>query len=49
MYDPSDERKKQMTLSRNAWIAIGVLTVVAVIVVVGLVASGSGGGAGGVY
>jgi hypothetical protein len=49
MNDPSDERRKQMTLSRNAWIAIGVLMVVAAIVVIGLVASGGGGGAGGVY
>jgi hypothetical protein len=37
-----------MTLSRNAWIAIGVLMLVAAIVVIGLVASG-GGGVGGAY
>jgi hypothetical protein len=49
MNDPSDERKSKMTLSRNVWIAIGVLMVVAVIVVIGLVASSGGGGAGGVY
>ena len=36
-----------MTLSRNTWIAIGVLMVVAAIVVIGLVASG--GGTGGAY
>jgi uncharacterized membrane protein YidH (DUF202 family) len=47
MNDPSDERRKSMTLSRNTWIAIGVLMVVAAIVVIGLVASG--GGAGGAY
>jgi uncharacterized membrane protein YidH (DUF202 family) len=46
---PFRQRRKKMTLSRNAWIAIGVLMVVAVIVVIGLVASGGGGGAGGVY
>jgi hypothetical protein len=45
---PSDERRKSMTLSRNTWIAIGVLMVVAAIVAIGLVASG-GGGAGGAY
>ena len=36
-----------MTLSRNAWIAIGVLMVVAVMAVIGLIASG--GGTGGAY
>ena len=36
-----------MTLSRNTWIAIGVLMVVAAIVAIGLAASG--GGAGGAY
>jgi hypothetical protein len=48
MNDPSDERRNQMTLSRNTWIAIGVLMVLAAIVAIGLVASG-GGGAGGAY
>jgi flagellar basal body-associated protein FliL len=48
MNDPSDERRKSMALSRKAWIAIGVLMVVAAIVAIGLVASG-GGGAGGAY
>ena len=37
-----------MTLSRNTWIVIGVLMVVAAIVAIGLVASG-GAGAGGAY
>ncbi len=37
-----------MTLSRNTWIAIGVLMAVAAIVAIGLFASGGGGG-GGVY
>ena len=36
-----------MTLSRNTWIVIGALMVVAAIVAIGLVASG--GGAGGAY
>jgi hypothetical protein len=45
----SDERRNPMTLSRNAWIAIGALVVVAAIVVIGLIASGGGSGGGGVY
>ena len=45
---PYYQRRKPMTLSRNTWIAIGVLMVVAAIVVIGLVASG-GGVAGGAY
>jgi hypothetical protein len=48
MNDSSDEKEKVMALSRKAWIAIGVLMVVAAIVAIGLVASG-GGGAGGAY
>jgi uncharacterized membrane protein YidH (DUF202 family) len=48
MNDPSYQRRKPMTLSRNAWIVIGVLMVVAAIVVIGLVTAG-GGGAGGAY
>jgi uncharacterized membrane protein len=43
------ERRKSMTISRKAWIAIGVLAVVAAIAVIALVASGGGGGAGGGY
>ena len=38
-----------MTLSRNTWIALGVLMAVAAIVAIGLFASGGGGGGGGVY
>jgi uncharacterized membrane protein len=49
MNDPSDERKKAMTISRRAWIAIGFLAVVAAIAVIALVASGGGGSAGGAY
>jgi hypothetical protein len=49
MNDPSDERRKPMTVSRKAWIAIGVLAVVAAIAVVALVASGGGGSSGGAY
>jgi uncharacterized membrane protein len=49
MNDPSEKRRKPMTVSRKAWIAIGVLAVVAAIAVVALVASGGGGGAGGAY
>ena len=45
---PNYQRRKPMTLSRNTWIAIGVLMVVAAIGVIGLVASG-GGVAGGAY
>ncbi len=37
-----------MTLTRNVWIAIGVLMALAAIVAIGLFASG-GGGAGGAY
>jgi uncharacterized membrane protein len=37
-----------MTVSRKAWIAIGILAVVAAIGVIALVASG-GGSAGGAY
>ena len=48
MNDPYYQRRKPMTLSRNTWIAIGVLMVVAAIVVIGLIASG-GGVAGGAY
>jgi flagellar basal body-associated protein FliL len=48
MNDSSDEWRNPMTLSRNTWIAIAVLMVVAAIVAIGLVASG-GGGAGGAY
>jgi hypothetical protein len=49
MNDPSDRKDKQMTLSRKAWIATGILMAVAAIVVIVLVASGAGGSAGGVY
>ena len=49
MNDPSDERRTAMTVSRTAWIAIGVLAVVAAIAVIALVASGGGGSAGGAY
>jgi uncharacterized membrane protein len=49
MNDRSDERRSQMTVSRKAWIAIGVLAVVAAIAVITLVASSGGGGAGGAY
>jgi uncharacterized membrane protein len=38
-----------MTVSRKAWIAIGVLAVVAAIAVIALVASGGGASAGGAY
>jgi len=49
IYERLFQRKeKSMTLSRNTWIAIGVLMAVAAIVVIGLLASG-GGGAGGAY
>jgi flagellar basal body-associated protein FliL len=48
MNDPSDEKEIVMALSRNTWIVIGVLMVVAAIVAIGLIASG-GGGAGGAY
>ena len=44
MNDPFRRKEQQMTLSRNAWIAIGALMVVAAIVVIGLLASGGGGG-----
>jgi hypothetical protein len=46
---PSDERRKPMTVSGKAWIAVGVLAVVAVIAVIALVASSGGGGVGGTY
>jgi uncharacterized membrane protein len=49
MNDPSDERRKPMTVNRKTWIAIGVLAVVAAIAVIALVASGGGGGASGGY
>ena len=48
MNDSPDERRNPMTLTRNTWIAIGVLMVIAAIVAIGLIASG-GGGAGGAY
>jgi uncharacterized membrane protein len=48
MNDPSNERKAPMTINRKAWIAIGVLALVAAIAVIALVASG-GGSAGGAY
>jgi uncharacterized membrane protein len=48
MNDPSERKRMQMTVSRKAWIAIGVLAVVAAIAVIALVASG-GGSAGGAY
>jgi uncharacterized membrane protein len=38
-----------MTVSRKAWIALGVLAVVAAIAVIALVASGGGASAGGPY
>ena len=38
-----------MTINRKAWIAIGVLAVVAAIAVIALVASGGGASAGGAY
>src|SRR4051812_19760888 len=47
--DPSDDRRKPMTVNRKTWIAIGVLAVVAAIAVIALVASGGGGSAGGAY
>jgi uncharacterized membrane protein len=49
MNDPSDERRKPMTVSRKTWIALGVLAVVAAIAVIALVASGGGGSGGGGY
>jgi len=48
MNEPSNERKEPMTINRKAWIAIGVLALVAAIAVIALVASG-GGSAGGAY
>ena len=42
-------KEEAMTLSRNVWIAIAVLAIVAAIIVVVLVASGGGGGGGGGY
>src|SRR3954451_5294403 len=42
------QREEQaMTLSRNMWIAVGVLALVALVAVIALVASGGGGGGGG--
>jgi uncharacterized membrane protein len=38
-----------MTVNRKAWIAVGVLAVVAAIAVIALVASGGGASAGGAY
>jgi uncharacterized membrane protein len=49
MNDPIRRRRKPMTVSRKAWIAIGVLAVVAAIAVIALVASSGGGSAGGGY
>jgi uncharacterized membrane protein len=49
MNDPSNERKEPMTINRKAWIAIGVLALVAAIAVIALVASGGGGSPGGAY
>jgi hypothetical protein len=46
---PFRRKEKLMTVSRKAWIAIGVLAVVAAIAVIALVASGGGGSAGGGY
>jgi uncharacterized membrane protein len=38
-----------MTVNRKAWIAVGVLALVAAIAVIALVASGGGASAGGAY
>jgi uncharacterized membrane protein len=45
----ADHIRKPMTVSRKAWIAIGVLAVVATIALIALLASGGGGGPGGAY
>jgi uncharacterized membrane protein len=50
MSDPFPTKgEKAMILNRKAWIAIGVLAVVAAIAVIALVASGGGGSSGGGY
>jgi uncharacterized membrane protein len=49
MNDLPTKGESQMTVSRKAWIAIGVLAVVAAIAVIALVASSGGGSAGGAY
>jgi uncharacterized membrane protein len=46
---PRIERRKPMTVSRNTWIAIGVLAAIVLIAVIALVASGGSGGPGGGY
>jgi hypothetical protein len=41
--------EEAMTLSRNAWIVIGVVALVAAIIVIAIIASSGGGGGGGGY
>ena len=40
---------EEVTLSRTAWIAIGIAALVAAIIVIAIVASSGGGGGGGGY